>query len=426
MIQQIKLKEILEYLLSILFGDCSEQSIVYQTVAILSIFLVGILIFLIMRYLLIPCVSRIYQSLYNTGRSQTLRDQRFLLWREERPDGSGKKKGLSILGILCFYVPLLVMHILFPVLLPGKGLIPTFCSRSIRVVLIWLMLGMIIKGINAYHAKITSKDDIKGANINSMLQMVKLCLVCFSVILSISVIAGMNIWLIMTGMGAFAAVLMLVFRDSIVGLVAGIQLVQNDMLKKGDWVTVKKCDIDGVVESINLTTVKIRNFDDTILTVPPSALVGDSFQNWKGMNESGVRGRRVKRVIPIDMESIRFLTKEEIDNIDVMQDLPDELLDKLMSHDHRHQTTNLTCFRAYLNNYLESEDVCNKGERSYHFVRLLNANEHGLPLEIYYYSNLTQKENWPDYENEQSKIVEFCLASLNIFGLRPLQCKFLS
>lgn len=413
-----------DYLLSFLGSGMGEFSFTYQILALALIVLWGCVVYLVMHYIIANVVRSSYVTLLRINADGIAKKVlRILLSVEEKKvtNSSNRVKSKSIMEILCYMASFVSMDLLFPILFPTEGVLVSVSRKIVLVCIIFIGYLIARKICNALHYQVTEKDEIKGANLNSMMQMIKLSIACATIILSLSVILGMNVYLIVTGLGAFAAVLMLVFKDSIVGLVAGIQLIQNDMVKKGDWITMRKHNVDGVVESINLTTVKVRNFDDTIITVPPYALVGDSFQNWKGMNEEGVRGRRVKRVIPIDMDSIKFLTDEEIMELPIEK----ERIDDILSDETTNVKTNLTFFRAYLNDYISTVNSCNTHKHAYHFIRLLNANEHGLPLEIYYYSNLIEKENWPLFENEQSKMVEFCLASLRQFGLRPLQCKIM-
>lgn len=412
------------YLTSLIDNVNGVHSLIYQLISIMFVLLWGLLVYLIMHYGVSFFIRHFYETLYRSGRSSYSPEDRVLFWETEKKDTNKKErvKSVSIMEMLSRFTAIVSMHFMSPLILPNVGLIADLSRKIVLVIIIFVGAIIIRKICNAIHYKITEKDEVRGANMNSVMQMLKLSIACFAVILSLSVIMDMNVYLIVTGLGAFAAVLMLVFKDSIVGLVAGIQLVQNDMVKKGDWITMPKYNVDGVVDSINLTTVKIRNFDDTILTVPPYLLVSDSFQNWKGMREEGKRGRRVKRTIPIDMDTVKFLTESDISRLPVDR----KWIEEQFSNERTNVRTNLTLFRAYLNEYITTVNSCNTHEHAYHFIRLLNANEHGLPLEIYYYSNLIEKEQWPNYEDEQSKIVEFCLASLSQFQLKPLQCKYIS
>lgn len=199
---------------------------------------------------------------------------------------------------------------------------------------------------------------------------------------------------------------MLVFKDTISGLVAGIRLTSNDMLHRGDWITVPKADINGIVEDITLTTVKVRNFDNTILTITPQTLVDDSFQNWIGMRQGD--GRRVKRLVYFDFRCIRPVD-------DGMRRL---LVDKYGFDEREMQpgVVNMTLFRRYVERYLASRDDVNTA--MLFMVRQLEATNTGLPLEFYFF--LKQKE-WKPYEHHLAAIMEYVYSIIPDFGLRVYQ-----
>ena len=238
--------------------------------------------------------------------------------------------------------------------------------------------------------------------------MINLVAIGIGIILIISILIDQNAATILAGLGASAAVLMLIFKDSILGLVAGVQLSANDMLRPGDWITMPKYGADGDVLEVSLTTVKVRNFDKTITTIPPYALVSDSFQNWRGMRETG--GRRIKRSIFIDMTTVHFCSdKEKImfasrGWIDEAQAKPET------------QVVNLYVFRNYLQNYLKEHPRTHKELMI--MVRQMQPTSEGLPLEIYCFSNTTV---WPEYEQIQGEIFDHILAVIPEFGLRIFQ-----
>jgi miniconductance mechanosensitive channel len=221
-----------------------------------------------------------------------------------------------------------------------------------------------------------------------------------------------------------AAVLILVFKDTLLGLVGSIQLSANDMLKIGDWITIPGRSVDGLVTDITLYTVKIQNFDKTIITVPTYSLVNESFQNWKGMEAAGVR--QIKRSIYIDMTSIRFADrkfldkfrntpalKAHIESLDIHYNASDaEDTDPLL----RMRVTNLAIFRVYAENYLKNHQNIDKSQTI--VVRHRPADGNGLPLEIYAFSKLSQ---FTSYENVQSEIFEHLIAVLKEFGLKVFQ-----
>lgn len=231
------------------------------------------------------------------------------------------------------------------------------------------------------------------------------------------------------GTGASAAVLMLIFRDSILGFVSGIQLAANDMLKVGDWISIPKYGADGNVEEVSLTTVKIRNWDNTLVMLPPYLLTTDSFTNWHAMQLSG--GRRVMRSVAIDMTSVRFCTPEMLDHyrtIDLIRDYVDQTERRVEEYNAAHgigsgerringlHQTNLGVFRAYLVRYLRNEVPVNKDMTL--MVRQLQPTETGLPMQLYFFTDTVV---WVDYEGIQSDVFDHVLAVIPEFGLRVFQ-----
>jgi miniconductance mechanosensitive channel len=229
-------------------------------------------------------------------------------------------------------------------------------------------------------------------------------------------------------MGALTAILLLVFKDAILGLVAGIQLVSNDMVRPGDWIEMPKYGADGDVVEVSLTTVKVRNWDKTITTVPTYALISDSFKNWRGMSESG--GRRIKRSISIDVDSIRHCDDAMLDRYERIERIADyvrETRARLAKSNREagsddavpvngRRMTNVGTFRKYVEAYLrELPDV--HPEMTF-LVRQLQPTDRGLPIEIYVFS---KDQRWERYEEIQADIFDHLYASLPFFGLRAFQ-----
>jgi miniconductance mechanosensitive channel len=247
-------------------------------------------------------------------------------------------------------------------------------------------------------------------------------------ILVISNLMGQSPVILLSGIGALSAVVMLVFKDSILGLVAGIQLTSNDMLRVGDWIEMPKYDADGSITDISLNTVKIQNWDKTITTIPTYAMISDSFKNWRGMQNSG--GRRIKRSIYIDTNSISFCTPEMIEQFEKIQYLENYILTKqkeINDYNVRYKIdrsslvngralTNIGVFRAYIQAYLEKHPGIHKEMTL--MVRQLAPQETGLPIEIYAFTNKTE---WAVYEGIQADIFDHILAIAPSFGLRIFQ-----
>ncbi|AXK22759.1 Miniconductance mechanosensitive channel [Serratia marcescens] len=247
-------------------------------------------------------------------------------------------------------------------------------------------------------------------------------------IMIVSLLMGKSPLLLLSGLGAMTAVLMLVFKDPILGLVAGIQLSANDMLKIGDWLEMPKYGADGAVTDIGLTTVKVRNWDNTVTTIPTYALISDSFKNWRSMSESG--GRRIKRSLNIDTGSVHFLSEEEqrrLQRNPLLHSYLNVKTQELSQHNQEiavdlasplngRRLTNLGTLRAYLEAYLRAHPRIHQNMTL--MVRQLAPTPEGLPLEIYAFTNTTV---WAEYESIQADIFDHILAVIDEFGLRVHQ-----
>jgi miniconductance mechanosensitive channel len=241
-------------------------------------------------------------------------------------------------------------------------------------------------------------------------QLVKIIIYLVSLLIVVSVIFKKDISVLLTGIGAMAAVLILVFKDTLLGLVASIQLSANEMLKIGDWITIPGRSVDGLVTDITLTTVKIQNFDKTIITVPTYALVNESFQNWKGMEEAGIR--QIKRSVNIDMTTICFPGQDLYGRLSRIPVLKNHLQHKGEGS----RITNLGLFRIYTEEYLRKHPYIDSSQPV--VVRHRQTDGNGLPLEIYAFSKLNQ---FISFENLQSELFEHLIAVMDDFGLKVFQ-----
>jgi len=264
--------------------------------------------------------------------------------------------------------------------------------------------------------------------IRGYVQVVKIVATLAAGVLVLSLALDKSPLLFLSGMGALTAILLLIFKDAILGFVAGIQLVANDMVRPGDWIEMPKYGADGEVSELSLTTVKVRNWDKTITTVPTYALISDSFKNWRGMSESG--GRRIKRSISIDVDSIRHCDDEMLDRyekIDRIRDYVREARARIDKANHETGTagtvpvngrrmTNVGTFRRYVETYLRELPEVHT-EMTF-LVRQLQPTERGLPIEIYFFS---KDQRWVQYEALQADIFDHLYASLSFFELRAFQ-----
>ncbi|MDE6179803.1 MAG: mechanosensitive ion channel family protein, partial [Phocaeicola sp.] len=216
----------------------------------------------------------------------------------------------AVLNAMCHLIPPIVLYALLPFAFPHEPVTLGFLLKLCIVYITIVSMKLLCAFLTSLYTISSEHEKLKNHPLKGVYQMIKLVVICIGVIIIISTLIDKDPMNILTGLGASAAILMLVFKDTIMGLVAGVQLSANDMLRPEDWIMMPKYGADGTVVEVTLTTVKVRNWDNTIITIPPYALVSDSFQNWRGMRESG--GRRVKRSIHIDMNTVRFCTAEQM------------------------------------------------------------------------------------------------------------------
>jgi miniconductance mechanosensitive channel len=291
-----------------------------------------------------------------------------------------------------------------------------------------LIIGAVVTNsfIEAWHQIYLTLPISKHRHIKGYVQIVKIIVVVIFSLLIFSVIFKREVSSILTGIGVMASVIILIFRDAILGLVASLQLSSNKMVKVGDWITIPGRQIDGEVTDITLMTVKVRNFDKTIITVPTYSLVNESFQNWSGMQESGVR--QIKRAFFIDMKSIKFADAAMLRKIDAYPllrkyfklDDPEKAVTLIDNNRELYFTsagiTNLGIFRMYAESYLRNHPVIDKLQTI--ILRHRAPEGNGLPVQVYAFTN---KTDFITYENVQSEIFEHLLAVINDFDLKVFQ-----
>ena len=312
----------------------------------------------------------------------------------------------KVLNDFCMLIAPVVVYFLITLALPAD-LVLDFLLKFCRIYIIVVFMKLLCSIITAMYTLSSEHDKMKNHSMKGFYQMLKLVVICIGTIVIISNLVGKNPGVILTGLGAGTAILMLVFQDTIKGFVAGIQLIANDMLRPGDWICAPKYGADGDVLEVTLTTVKVQNWDKTIVTVPPYALVNDSFQNWRGMFDHG--GRRVKRSINIDMNTVRFCTKEEMESYRKQPWMEG-------FEETGNEEVNLYIFRRYVDHYLRHHPKVNPEMTL--LVRQLQPSAQGLPVELYFFSADT---GWINYENIQAEVFEHVLAVLHTFGLKVFQ-----
>ena len=355
-------------------------------VVILVIFILAFLIDRICRRLVIPLIRKI------TAKTDFFWDDYLL--------------NDKVLNDFSMLIAPLVVYVLLPIAIPHVAIM-SFMLKICKIYLIVILMKLLCSVISALYDISSAHDMLKNHSMKGFYQMLKLAVICLGSIIIIGIIIAKNPIVLLTGLGASTAILMLVFQDTIKGFVAGIQLMSNDMLRPGDWITMPKYGADGDVMEVTLTTVKVRNWDKTIINVPPYALVNDSFQNWRGMFDNG--GRRIKRSINIDMNTVRFCTEKELEAYKQQPWMEGfEATGK--------EEVNLYIFRHYVEYYLRHHPKVNP--EMIMTVRQLQPTAEGMPIELYFFSADTA---WLKYEHLQAEVFDHVLAMLHTFDLRVFQ-----
>ncbi len=325
-------------------------------------------------------------------------------------------------------VPAIIIYVLAHIAFPAMDNMITFARNFAMIYMIIIFLLVVDAFFNSIIEIYDRTAKSRRLPIKSFIQAIKVIIYCVGGIFVLSTIIGKDVGAIFAGLGALTAVLILVFKDTLLGFVAGIQLAGNRMVQKGDWIEMPKYGADGDVIDISLTTIKVQNWDKTISTIPTYSLVTDSFRNWRGMSESG--GRRIKRAINIDMNSIKFCSPESIERFKKFHSISEYLesrLNDIQKYNQEHQIdnsqlvngrrlTNIGTFRAYIVGYLKNHPNIHKDMTF--LVRQLPPNPNGLPIEIYVFSN---DQVWANYEAIQADIFDHLLAVIPEFELRVFQ-----
>ena len=329
---------------------------------------------------------------------------------------------------LSHLAPAIVLYIMLPLALEGYERLITFTTNLLFIYIIIVGILVCNSFLNAVLDIYRTLEISKEIPIKGFIQILKVVLFFIVGIFIISIILNKTPLFLFSGLGALTAVLLLIFKDAILGFVAGIQLAANKMVAHGDWIEMPNYGADGEVLEVALTTVKVQNWDKTVTTIPTYALISESFKNWRGMQLSG--GRRIKRSVYIDINNIKFCTEEMIERFskiryiaEYMEKKKKELteynrerqLDGLPPTDKR-QLTNIGTFRAYVVAYLKNHPMINQ-EMTF-LIRQLPPAEHGLPVEIYVFC---KDKVWANYEAIQSDIFDHILAVVPEFDLKVFQ-----
>ena len=368
-----------------------------------SIIILGIISYLITRYIIIKIIFHFFKKT-STKIDDILIEKGFL-------------------NRLSYIVPLLLIYNLFDNLMNEYEII----NRLLLSVIITVLSFSFNSLINVINEIYNRSKYSKSINIKSYFQILKLIVNLLSIIVVIAVLSGKSPFYLLSGVGALTAVLMLVFKDTILSLVSSIQINSNDLFKIGDWIEAPLFGADGDVIDIALHNVKIQNWDKTISIIPTYKLIDSSFKNWRGMSRSG--GRRIKRSIYIDMNSIKFCSNEMINQYKKINVISDHIHSKILELKEHNETsnndelningrslTNIGTYRSYIKGYLKNNINIHKDMTF--LVRQLSSTDKGLPIEIYVFTNTT---DWIDYEEIQSDIFDHLIASLAQFDLKVFQ-----
>ena len=322
-------------------------------------------------------------------------------------------------------VPFILTYKLIPSLFYDFEKLQTFSEKTILVVGIALSIWGLRNILNSIKIYLKTLNFLKDKPVDSYIQVFMIFVWLTGVFATVAIVSGISFLAFITGLGTISAIIILVFRDTILGFVASIQVSINDMVRIGDWISFEKFGADGDVIEINLATVKVQNFDNTITTIPTYALISDSFKNWRGMDES--KGRRIKRSLNIRMESVRNLSQDDIVKISKIQLISDYILQRsedINTYNETHgidksllingrNLTNIGVFRKYMETFIEQHSATNKDMMI--MVRQLQPSAQGLPIEIYAFSS---DKRWQNYEYIIADIFDHMIASVNDFDLK--------
>lgn len=306
-------------------------------------------------------------------------------------------------------IPPIIWYVTLPLVLSHSQGLLSFLLKVCNIYLVIVSLLFVSEFLHSLYEISEGHKKLRNRPLKGIYQMFNLLAFVVGCILVISIIIDKSATAVLAGLGASAAVLMLIFKDSILGLVAGVQLSANDMLRPGDWITMSKYGANGYVREVSLTTVKVQNFDKTITTIPPYALVSDAFQNWRGMREAG--GRRMKMSVNIDVDTVHFCSVEELDGFVSKGYVP--------AGKYAHAgfpIANTQVYRDFMFDFLQTHPDVNKDLMI--LVRLLQPTPEGLPIELYCFSTFP---DWAPFERFQSAVLDYAIIMAREFGLRVFQ-----
>ncbi|MFO7880133.1 MAG: mechanosensitive ion channel family protein [Bacteroidota bacterium] len=314
---------------------------------------------------------------------------------------------------LAHLAPAILVYYTIDFAFPNVEVLTTLIEKAAQIFMIVISMGVInsfLNGVNEIYDSTSGKE--RGTSIKSYMQVLKIITFALLAFGIISVIFSVQVGKLITGLGAMAAVFLLIFRDSILGLVAGVQLSANDMVRLGDWISMPQRNADGPVIEITLNTVKVQNWDKTIATIPTYALISESFNNWRGMEESG--GRRISKSINLDINSIHYCSDDELTSIGENVEFGNKIIEELKENNE--PLTNSAIYRKHLLYYMRKtsdiydEMIC--------MVRYNEPTSKGIPVQMYTFSKI---QSWVEYEQVQARLLDHAMSVLHKFNLRVYQ-----
>ena len=325
-------------------------------------------------------------------------------------------------------IPMLIALEFVPIALADFDYLENLVEKGLLVFSILLTIWVIRSFVKAVRDYLNTKDNLKDKPINSYVQVVLIIVWSIGLLSAFAIITGIPFYKFITTLGAASAVILLIFRDTIMGFVASLQVSINDMVQNGDWITFEKFGADGDVIEINLATVKVQNFDKTITTIPTYALISDSFKNWRGMENAG--GRRIKRAVIIKQSSICYLSQEKIEALKKIELISDYLETKstdISEHNEKNEVnkellingrnlTNIGVYRKFVESYIENHSAINKEMMI--MTRQLAPTSQGIPIEIYAFS---KDKRWQNYEYIMADIFDYIIAAVPYFDLEVFE-----
>lgn len=362
---------------------------VYPLTAMFAIGLISYMCTALFRYIVMPAVQKL------TERTKATWDD-YLFNRR-------------VMKAFRRIIPPVIWYALLPFAFgSGSNVLPVLL-KACNIYIVIVSLFFISEFLHSLYEISSEHQKLRNRPLKGVYQMFNLLAVVVGFILVVSIIVDKSAGAVLAGLGASAAIVMLIFKDSILGLVAGVQLTANDMLRPGDWITMNKYGANGYVKEVSLTTVKVQNFDKTITTLPPYLLVSDSFQNWRGMREAG--GRRLKLSVNIDANTVHFCSADELSRYEQKGYISKGQYDAAVK-----PVANTQVYRNFMMSYMSSHPSVNKELMI--MARMLQPTPEGLPLELYCFSIYP---DWKPFELFQSEVLDYAIVMASEFGLRIFQ-----